>query len=130
MKRLAVLILFLCASTQAMAADLCTTLNHKTLKVNANGFTGATVGEILLQGPRNGTYSFQMMINIYGEVDKMKGTCKDGHVVFTRTQVGVFVQEYDGWIFQRNPSGMAGVFNHNNSPKQYGWYGTYEVAAK
>ncbi len=124
MKKLAILILFLCASTQAMAADLCTTLNHKTLRVIANGFPGAT-GEILLQGPRNGTYSFQGVITIYGEVDKMKGTCKEGHVVFTRTQAGAFVQEYEGWIFQRNPSGVAGVFNHNNSPKQYGWYGTY-----
>jgi len=125
MKKLAVLILFLCASTQAMAADRCTALNSKKLTVNGNGFANGLTGAISLQGPTNGTYSFQTWIQFpNAPVDAVTGTCKDRHIVFTRTRPGSFVQEYDGWLFEWNDKLMAGVFdNQSSSSKRYGWYG-------
>ena len=128
MKKLAVLILFLSASTQAMAADLCTNLQDKMLNVNGNGWSNGLAEMISLQGPQNGTYSFQTTIQFPGQPkDQVTGTCKDRHIVFTRTRPGSFVQQYDGWIFEKDPTGMAGVFNHNGSPKQYGWGAAHEV---
>jgi len=131
MKKLAVLILLLSASTQAMAADLCTTLQGKRLSINGNGYANGVTGKIVLQGPQNGTYSFQTTVQFPGEpADKVAGTCKNRRIAFARTRPGSFVQGYDGWIFEKNPNGMAGVFSaHWNLPKQYGWYAQMQPVA-
>jgi len=127
---LGVVICFFCVSTQAIAEDLCALLQSKALKINGNGYAGGAIAQyngLSLTKKPDGTYTFESAINFPATdttVDKIVGTCKDRHIVFTRTRPGAFVQIYDGWIFEAGGPlrEMARVFSHNG-PTQWGWYG-------
>jgi hypothetical protein len=58
--------------------------------------------------------------------DKIKGSFVFGtrKFKFNRTRPGDFVQEYTGWLFEKDHPDvdMAGTFSHNGV-NEYGWYG-------
>jgi len=114
-----------CFSNNAAAKDLCEVLNNHVLMVDANGYKGHTdlYNGIALQKQADGTYTFQAAIQFENEAaDKVAGSCKDRHIVFTRTRPGAFVQKYDGRIFEKGAGDavvkMAGTFDKN-----WGWCG-------
>jgi hypothetical protein len=121
-----VVMLVLFSSVQTMAADLCSELDGKSVAIVANGASGTIVYLTKFGKQQDGTYTFETTVQFENEpVDKLVGTCKDRHIVFTRTREGGFVQKYDGWIFEglhENRRKMAGVFSHDGATK-WGWYG-------
>ncbi|HEX5718044.1 MAG TPA: hypothetical protein VF179_17925 [Thermoanaerobaculia bacterium] len=121
MNRLILAFVFLCCSQPSMAADLCAGLTGKRLSIVANGLVGETHPTGLSVSQSNGIYSFTTAIHFKGEpltAQQISGTCKDRHIVFTRANTN---QEYDAWIFEKQPQSMAGLFTHKNK-KTYGWY--------
>ncbi|MEF3073853.1 hypothetical protein V2P20_02325 [Methylobacter sp. Wu1] len=116
--------------TSALAEDVCGFLDHKGLRITANGHEGdaAYVSPGLsLSKAADGTYTFQSVIFFKGEKgDKIIGKCKDRHITFKRIREGGFEQDYDGWLFEGGSAetlrGMAGTFAHNGV-EQWSWYG-------
>lgn len=130
-------ILAFCTTSSSMAADLCEDLvQSAVLHIVGNGFVGSTDRSrgIVVKKGADGVYTFQDSIGFINEPrDIIEGTCKDRHIVFTRTRTGPggFVQKYDGWLFEKNSQGVlaiaprreiAGTFSANNC-EQWGWYG-------
>ncbi|MFL6263957.1 MAG: hypothetical protein ACJ76Y_30070 [Thermoanaerobaculia bacterium] len=122
MRNLIFIFALLCCSTQAMAADPCLALQGKSLTLDANGYH-ATVGPngINLVN-QNNTLTFKTTANFTNEpVDPVQGQCKDRHITFTRTRAGSFVQDYDGWIFEKELAQMAGTYSNNGQAASRGW---------
>jgi hypothetical protein len=115
------------------APDLCASLQDRSLTINANGYKGVvapyTPGLQLSKGA-DGTYTFESGIQFEGEkIDKLSGTCKGRYVTLKRVRDGAFVQDYKGWIFEKNGSairGMGGTFAHNGV-ESYGWCGETRI---
>lgn len=91
-----------------------------------NGIHGTTASD--------GTYSFETSLTFPGEAsDKVVGTIKNRHIIFTRTRPGQFVQKYDGWFFEKHCENgkiigeMAGTFTSNGATS--GWFGYLTVPA-
>jgi len=129
MRKLTIIFALLCCSTQAMAADLCASLQGKSLSLDANGYQ-ATIGPngIVLTN-QNNIFTFQTTANFTNEpVDPVQGQCKDRHITFTRTRTNVLVQAYDGWIFEKEPSRMAGTYSNNGQATSRGWVATIVTA--
>ena len=123
------LLLSVVVSTPAVAEDLCASLNGRALNITANGYKGIVEPYspgLQLSRAADGTYTFESGIQFEGEkLDKLTGTCKDRHITFKRVREGSFVQDYDGWIFEKDGSavrGMAGTFAHNGVEK-WSWCG-------
>jgi len=127
------LLLIVVTSIPAVAEDLCASLDGRALTVNGNGYKGIAAPfspGLSLSKEADGTYTFVTGIQFENEeLDKLTGTCKDRHIIFKRTREGVFVQDYDGWIFERGGDlrGMAGTFAHNGVRK-WSWCGQVVVA--
>jgi hypothetical protein len=108
-------------------SELFNYLESKNLPDGRIAVTGYHSG--LTKNP-DGSYSFSATIQFENEEhDKLIGTIKDRHIVFTRTRLGkdAFVQKYDGWLFEslredKCVAQMAGTFSHNGSTL-YGWCG-------
>jgi hypothetical protein len=122
-------------SMPAVAEDLCSSLEGRALKITANGYEGIVAPfspGLQLSKAADGTYSFESAIQFEGEkLDKFTGKCKNRHVTFKRIREGGFVQDYDGWIFEKGGSairGMAGTFMHNGVEK-WAWCGQTAIAA-
>lgn len=110
-------------------------LKNGILRVVANGYVGRTdydgAPAIAWTQQPDGSYKFEMMIRFADEsADYLHGTLEGRHIHFIRTRVKTFIQEYDGYLFERaDPLGrveMAGTFSHNETPG-YAWYGTTET---
>lgn len=104
-------------------------LSKGVLYIVGNGYgPGSTNNYYPIGGTiqADGTLSFSTYIYFPGEQgDQIVGTVKGRHITFTRTRSGVFVQKYDGWVFEKpyqKMDEMAGTFSHNGV-NQYGWYG-------
>jgi hypothetical protein len=131
MRKLIFVFALLCCSTQAMAADPCLGLQGKSLTLDANGYH-ATVGPngINLVN-QNNTLTFKTTANFTNEpVDPVEGQCKDRHITFTRTRTNVFVQAYDGWIFEQEHAQMAGTYSNNGTATSRGWYAKMSAVPK
>jgi hypothetical protein len=121
----------LCFSAQGMGEDKCASLVNNVLSVVGNGFYGSSnlYNGLSVTKQPDGTYVFHATLTMTGEpTDKLDGTCKDRHIQFTRTRTGVFVQKYDGWLFERTYQQghgwqeMAGTITSDGLTK-WGWYG-------
>jgi hypothetical protein len=119
----------LAPALSSAATDPCANLGSRYLEMHANGYVG-TMGSSYsgfnLTLDSTGTYHFNTWIQFPNEQpSSVVGTCKDRHIVFTRTG-SHFVQTYDGWIFEVGGNEMAGTFSHNGVEK-YGWYAIMQL---
>ena len=121
-------------STPAVAEDLCSSLDGRALKITANGYEGIVAPfspGLQLSKAADGTYTFESAIKIGSEKpDKFTGKCKNRHITFKRIREGGFMQDYDGWIFEKGGSairGMAGTLTHNGVEK-WSWCGQTAIA--
>jgi len=129
------LILGMVTSIPAVAGDLCVSLEGRALSITANGHKASVatyVPGLHLLKAADGTYTFETAIHFENEKpDKLTGECKDRHIQLKRARKGGFVQDYDGWIFEKGGSavrGMAGNFSHNGV-KKWSWCGQIILAA-
>jgi hypothetical protein len=117
----------LAPAVSAAAGDPCENLLSSYLELHANGYIINNIGideGFAYTVDSIGTYKLSAAVNS----DTFVGTCKDRHILFTRTRPGVFVQQYEGWIFEAGGSDeMAGVFSYNGV-KKYGWYASMKPA--
>jgi hypothetical protein len=103
-------IALLWGATQAMAADLCTSLQGHSLGITGNGYHGGIGPNGITPVHQNGTLAFQTTAQCQNEpTDLANGTWKDRHLTFTRTRQGNCVQTSDGWIFANESSKIVAL---------------------
>ena len=119
-------------ATSMAATDPCEGLTKYWLTFNGNGYTGSIGLQdngISTKVDGAGLYQFETTMRAAGEpADKVVGTCKNRHLVFTRTRAGQFTQVYDGWIFEKGGDlrEVAGTFSHNGV-SQYGFSAAFQL---
>lgn len=117
-----------------MSQDIGVLLKQYYLNVVGNGFYGHTNqwNAISVTKKSAGSYTISGSITFMNEpTDQLAGTIKGRHIVFTRTRPGVFVQTYDGWVFEKQykqTGEMAGKITADGKT-EWGWYGWLELLA-
>jgi hypothetical protein len=104
------------------APDICTSLQGKSLTLNANGHDGviAPTG-IRLSRDTAGIYHFETVASFLNEpADPVSGACKDGRLDFVRTRRGAFTQAFGGAISETGQE-VEGHFSHNSIRKNWAW---------
>jgi hypothetical protein len=119
MRKLIFVFALLCCSTEAIAADHCTSLPGKCMAILANGFNG-----VISQIDYNGAYFFlQAKIQFTGYApDSLTGYCVGDHLIFTRVHAGqgAFTQFYSGSF--SDPSTLSGTYvNGSQTAKHLNW---------
>jgi hypothetical protein len=120
MKRLIFTVVLLCCSQVALAEDACQFMNGTTISLVANGFQAITGTIKFFQN----TQSFMTAITFKGYApDPIAGTCKNGHLTFTRTHSGPggFVQTYDGSATDFTQETINGTYS--NGSVDHSWSG-------
>ena len=120
MKNLSFAVALFCCSQAALAADTCMFLNGLTMSVVANGYRAVT-GKINFFP---NTQSFTSTITFKGQApDTIAGTCKNGHLTFTRAHSGPggYVQTYDGSATDFTQEIIKG--SYSNGSIDHSWTG-------